>query len=97
MGIGKVRWPLRTDSGKTEYLHVRALYVPDCRVKPVSPRSFFQEHGSGSFVVDNTGDKFRFPNSNETLSFFMGKGQLPTTHLASDNDFEESSGAFPAL
>ena len=97
MGIGKVRWLLRTDSGKMEYLHARALYVPDCRVKLVSPQSIFQEHGSGSFVVDcTTGAKFSFPNSNETLSFSLGQGQFPTAQLARENEFEDINGAFPA-
>ena len=64
-GIGTVQWTFRTESNKIYKFKTKALFVPDCNIKLLSPQAVFQEQGSGSFSINQEGAVFVFPNSSE--------------------------------
>ena len=67
--FGTVRWSFRMKSNKIHHFETKALFVPDCNIKLLSPQAVFQEQGRGSFLVDSKGAMFTFPNSDEQLWF----------------------------
>ena len=96
-GIVTVQWTFRTESNKIYKFKTKALFVPDCNIKLLSPQAVFQEQGSGSFSINSEGAVFVSPNSSERLCFKldMAKHRLPTAFLSSEEDIEEE-WAFPA-
>lgn len=78
-GIGTVEWTLQDDNGKPRKLRARALYVPECKVKLLSPQSVFLEKKSGKFTVDHLKSVFQFPHTHHQLTFPHKVGGLPIT------------------
>ncbi len=64
-GVGRIRLLVHTDAGNRRYIETTAYYVPDARVRLLSTCRYMEEfRGQGSFfVIDDTGCKFRFPQS----------------------------------
>jgi hypothetical protein len=90
-GIGTVQWTFRTESNKIYKFKTKALFVPDCNIKLLSPQAVFREQGSGSFSINQEGAVFVFPNSSERLFFKLdtAKHRLPTAFLSGEEDVEE--------
>ena len=64
-GIGTVQWTFGTESSKIYKFKTKALFVPDCNIKLLSPQAVFQEQGSGSLLINPEGTVFNFPNSSK--------------------------------
>ena len=90
LGVGIVRWTIRDDRGRQFKLETKAYYVPEARVRLLSPQRFFHEQGQnagGQFTITSEGAVFTFPGpQRRKLTFRMwddstGRSSLPVAYI----------------
>lgn len=104
-GIGTVRWTLRDDRGRRRIIETKAYYVPDARVRLLSPQRYLHEQQGGTFLITSNKSIFTFPGHDKPkLTFHMWDGSsnrpdLPIAYVASPQTAEERAhdDAYQAL
>jgi hypothetical protein len=69
LGVGMVRWILHDDQGQRHLIETKAYYVPDARVRLLSPQRYLHERNDGTFSITPNVSIFNFPSTNITLTF----------------------------
>ena len=54
-----IRWELWTKKGKLVIVEVEGYYVPECKVKLLSPQQYSREMNGGLLTVDKDGATYK--------------------------------------
>ena len=73
-GVGQIKFTVKDDRGRTHDIITRAYYVPDAKVRLLSPQQYFREQGSGKMTVHSGGASFQFPGTQHIMTFPLHRG-----------------------
>ena len=71
-----IRWELWTKKGKLVIVEVEGYYVPECKVKLLSPQQYLREMNGGRLIVDKDGAVYKGVDG-QVLNLDLAFANLP--------------------
>jgi hypothetical protein len=80
LGFGFVYWQVEDKYGVTRVIRTKAYYVPEAKIRLLSPQSYLQEHKRGRFLLEHTHTTLELADGSLLTFPYQASINLPVMH-----------------